>query len=122
MNLVNDLVHLSYSSVPNYSELMVGVPTDYKEIKTLRDLLAINYKSASIEQQIRGNLVSKIESGQNPYRGIIGYDDDVIPALNRALLSGNDLPNPLQRIYCPPSPLSEVLLLTTFQLQFPKMN
>ncbi len=91
MNLVNDLVHLSYSSVPNYSELMVGVPTDYKEIKTLRDLLAINYKSASIEQQIRGNLVSKIESGQNPYRGIIGYDDDVIPALNRALLSGHDL-------------------------------
>ncbi|HEY7082156.1 MAG TPA: AAA family ATPase [Nitrososphaeraceae archaeon] len=91
MTLVNDLVHLSYSSVPNYSELMIGVPTDYKEIRTLRDLLAINYKSPSIEQQIRGNLVSKIESGQNPYRGIIGYDDDVIPALNRALLSGHDL-------------------------------
>ena len=91
MTLVNDLVHLSYSSVPNYSELMIGVPTDYKEIRTLRDLLAINYKSPSTEQQIRGNLVSKIESGQNPYRGIIGYDDDVIPALNRALLSGHDL-------------------------------
>jgi magnesium chelatase subunit I len=70
---------------------MIGVPTDYKEIRTLRDLLAINYKSPSTEQQIRGNLVSKIESGQNPYRGIIGYDDDVIPALNRALLSGHDL-------------------------------
>ncbi|HEY7573000.1 MAG TPA: AAA family ATPase [Nitrososphaeraceae archaeon] len=91
MNSVNDLVHLSYSSVPNYSELMIGVPTDYKEIKTLRDLLTMNYKSPSVEQQIRGNLVSKIESGKNPYRGIIGYDDDVIPALNRALLSGHDL-------------------------------
>ena len=91
MNSINDLVHLSYSSIPKYSELMLGVPTGFKEIKTLGDLLTINYKPPTIEQQIRGNLVSKIQSGQNPYRGIIGYDDDVVPALNRAILSGHDL-------------------------------
>jgi magnesium chelatase subunit I len=91
MSSVNDLVHLSYSSIPNYSELMPGVPACFREIKTLGDLLTINYKPPTIEQQIRGNLVSKIQSGQNPYRGIIGYDDDVVPALNRAILSGHDL-------------------------------
>ena len=91
MKSISDLVNLAYSSIPNYSESMVGVPTYYKDIKTLEDLLAINYKPPTIEQQIRGNLISKIESGQNPYRGIIGYDDDVVPALNRALLSGHDL-------------------------------
>jgi magnesium chelatase subunit I len=91
MNSITDLVHLSYSSIPKYSELMLGVPTGFKEIKTLGDLLTINYKQPTIEQQIRGNLVSKIQSGQNPYRGIIGYDEDVVPALNRAILSGHDL-------------------------------
>ncbi len=91
MSSINNLVHLSYSSIPNYSELMLGVPACFREIKTLGDLLTINYKPPTIEQQIRGNLVSKIQSGQNPYRGIIGYDDDVVPALNRAILSGHDL-------------------------------
>src|SRR5690349_11804907 len=91
MSSINDLVYHSYSSIPNYSELMPGVPACFREIKTLGDLLTINYKPPTIEQQIRGNLVSKIQSGQNPYRGIIGYDDDVLPALDRAILSGHDL-------------------------------
>src|SRR6476620_3650153 len=91
MSSINDLVYHSYSSIPNYSELMPGVPACFREIKTLGDLLTINYKPPTIEQQIRCNLVSKIQSGQNPYRGIIGYDDDVLPALDRAILSGHDL-------------------------------
>jgi magnesium chelatase subunit I len=91
MSSINDLVYRSYSSIPNYSELMPGVPACFREIKTLGDLLTIKYKPPTIEQQIRGNLVSKIQSGQNPYRGIIGYDDDVVPALDRAILSGHDL-------------------------------
>ena len=91
MNSIKDLVHISYSSAPNYHELTPGVPTDFKQIRTLGDLLRINYKSTTIEQQIRGNLIIKIQSGQNPYPGIIGYDGDVVPALNRAILSGHDL-------------------------------
>ena len=91
MSSIKDLVHLSYSSAPNYYELMIGVPTNFKQIKTLGDLLRINYKPTTVERQIRGNLISKIQLGQNPYRGIIGYDDDIIPALNRAVLAGHDL-------------------------------
>src|ERR1041385_110463 len=88
---IEDIVHRSYNVKPKYTEILPGVPEDYKEIKTLRDLLQINYKHVSVEEQIRGNLIAKIKKGEHPYRGIIGYEDDVIPAINRAILSGHDI-------------------------------
>jgi len=88
---IEDIVHRSYNLKPKYTEILPGVPEDYKEIKTLRDLLQINYKHISVEEQIRGNLIAKMKNGQHPYSGIIGYDDDVIPAINRAILSGHDI-------------------------------
>jgi magnesium chelatase subunit I len=70
---------------------MPGVPEDYKQVKTLGDLLKINYKHVTVEEQLRGNLVSKLKAGVHPYPGIIGYDDDVVPGINRAILSGHDV-------------------------------
>ncbi len=87
----DDLVRRSYSSKPKYTEIMPGVPEDYKQVKTLGDLLKINYKHATVEEQLRGNLIAKLRAGENPYPGIIGYDDDVVPAVNRAILSGHDI-------------------------------
>lgn len=81
----------SYQSYPKYNEIFPGVPENYKEIKTLRDLLEINYKYVKVDRQIRGNLISRIKKGENPYKGIIGYDDDVIPSINRGILAGHDL-------------------------------
>ena len=88
---VEELVHRCYNTKPKYAETMPGVPEDYKEIKTLGDLLKVNYKHASVESQLRGNLIKKLRSGENPFPGIIGYQDDVIPSINRAILSGHDL-------------------------------
>jgi magnesium chelatase subunit I len=70
---------------------MPGVPEDYTQVKTLGDLLRINYKHVTVEEQMRGNLIAKLKMGEHPYPGIIGYDDDVVPAVNRAILSGHDL-------------------------------
>lgn len=81
----------SYKSDPTYNEIFPGVPQNYKEIKTLKDLLEINYKHANVDDQIRGNLITLLKKGINPYRGIIGYDDDVIPSINRGILAGHDL-------------------------------
>jgi magnesium chelatase subunit I len=86
-----DVVHRSYSSKPKYTEVMPGVPEDYKQVKTLGDLLKINYRHATVEEQLRGNLVAKLRTGEHPYPGIIGYDDDVVPAVNRAVLAGHDM-------------------------------
>jgi magnesium chelatase subunit I len=88
---VEEIVHHSYASKPKYTELVPGVPEDYKQIKTLGDLLKINYKHISVGEQMRGNLIVKMKKGDHPYSGIIGYDDDVIPSLNRAILSGHDM-------------------------------
>jgi magnesium chelatase subunit I len=81
----------SYQSYPIYNEIFPGVPENYKEIKTLRDLLEINYKHVKVDLQIRGNLIRFIKKGENPYKGIIGYDDDIIPSINRGILAGHDL-------------------------------
>ena len=70
---------------------MAGVPEYYKQIKTLGDLLDIRYKHVPIEEQMRMNLIMKMKSNEYPYKGIVGYDEDVIPAVNRAILSGHDI-------------------------------
>jgi magnesium chelatase subunit I len=88
---IEEMVHRSYDSKPKYTEVMPGVPEDYKQVKTLGDLLKISYKHVTVEEQMRGNLIAKLKKGEHPYPGIIGYDDDVIPAVNRAILSGHDI-------------------------------
>jgi magnesium chelatase subunit I len=88
---IAEVVHRSYGSKPKYTEVMPGVPEDYKHVKTLGDLLNMNYKHATVEEQMRGNLIAKLRKGERPYPGIIGYDEDIIPAINRAILSGHDL-------------------------------
>ena len=86
-----NLVNRSYDSRPKYTEMMAGLPEDYKQIKTLRDLLDINYKLVGAKEQIRGNLISKIKSNMVKYPGIIGLEDDVVPSLDRAILSLHDV-------------------------------
>jgi len=86
-----NLVTRSYTSAPKYSEIMAGVPEDYKQIKTLGDLLEINYKIVGAKEQLRRNLISKIRTNQTKYPGIIGFENDVIPAIDRAILSSHDI-------------------------------
>jgi magnesium chelatase subunit I len=88
---IEEMVHRSYNSKPKYTEIMPGVPEDYRQVKTLGDILKMNYKHVAVEEQMRGNLIAKLKKGEHPYPGIIGYDADVVPAVNRAILSGHDL-------------------------------
>ena len=90
-NDYENLVKQSYSSAPKYTELKAGLPEDYEEINTLGDLLEINYKLVGVKEQLRQNLISLINSGNPKYPKIIGFDQDVIPSLDRAILSGHDV-------------------------------
>ncbi|MDX1596792.1 MAG: sigma 54-interacting transcriptional regulator, partial [Nitrosopumilaceae archaeon] len=85
------MVENSYNTPPKYTEIKAGVPEDFEDITTLRDLLAIDYKMVEVRQQIRKNLISIMNQGGTKYPGIIGFDEDVIPALDRALLSQHDV-------------------------------
>ncbi|MEM4274592.1 MAG: AAA family ATPase [Candidatus Nitrosocaldaceae archaeon] len=86
-----ELVNNSYRSQPKYDEIQAGLPEDYKDIKTLGDLLNISYKHASVYTQLSKNLINKRKNNENPYHGIIGYDDDVIPSTDRAILARHDI-------------------------------
>lgn len=88
---VADLIKSSYFGNSTFKESYYNVPDNYKEIKTLKDLLEIKYKYKSTKNQLRENLINKIRNYENPFPGIIGFNDTVIPAIKRALLSGHDI-------------------------------
>lgn len=64
---------------------------DITKIKTLGELKKSGYKSKSIKQEIRENLIKKIKAKENPFPGILGYEDSVIPDTERALLSQHNI-------------------------------
>ena len=62
-----------------------------RDIKTLGELKASGYKPKSIKDEIRDNLKKKISAGKTSYEGVLGFDDTVIPDLERALLSKHNI-------------------------------
>lgn len=64
---------------------------DSNNIKTLGELKKNGYTSKSIKQEIRDNLIAKIKAKENPFPGILGYEDSVIPDTERALLSQHNI-------------------------------
>jgi magnesium chelatase subunit I len=91
MDDIQELVARSYSTAPKYAQAKAGLPEDHAEIRTIRDLLEINYKILDAKEQLRQNLIALMNGGAKKYPGILGYDDDVIPALDRAILSRHDI-------------------------------
>src|SRR5215210_5248896 len=61
------------------------------KINTLGDLKKNGYVSRSIKDEIRANLIKKIQAKENPFPGILGYEDSVIPDTERALLSRHNI-------------------------------
>jgi magnesium chelatase subunit I len=65
----------------------MGLPT----IKTLGELKKSGYKSISIKEELRKNLISKLRNKETVFSGIWGYEETVIPDLERAILAGHDI-------------------------------
>ncbi|WP_297696404.1 magnesium chelatase [uncultured Eudoraea sp.] len=64
---------------------------DYKNISTLGALKSAAYKSQSIKDELRKNLRDKISKGEQTFHGIWGYEESVIPELERAILSRHNI-------------------------------
>jgi magnesium chelatase subunit I len=62
-----------------------------KHINTLGELKESGYKPKSIKEEIRSNLVRKLQNKEDTFTGIIGYEDSVIPDVERALLSKHNI-------------------------------
>jgi magnesium chelatase subunit I len=56
-------------------------------IQTLGELRQRGGPTRSVKQEIRDNLVRKLQAGERLFPGIIGYDDTVVPQLVNAILS-----------------------------------
>lgn len=60
-------------------------------IKTLGELRKSGYKPRSIKEELRENLIQKLKEGKSSFHGIIGYEDSVIPDVERAILSQHNI-------------------------------
>jgi magnesium chelatase subunit I len=58
---------------------------------TLGALREQGYRSRSVKDEIRKNLLTALREGADAFPGIIGFDDTVLPQLESALLAGHDL-------------------------------
>jgi magnesium chelatase subunit I len=58
---------------------------------TLRELRAGGHVHRSVKAEIRHNLLTRLRSGESRFPGIVGFDDTVLPHVERALLAGHDL-------------------------------
>jgi magnesium chelatase subunit I len=61
------------------------------EIKTLGQLKSAGYQSKTIKQELRQNLIAKLKRKENVFEGIWGYEETVIPEIERAILAGHDI-------------------------------
>ncbi|MFP5039337.1 magnesium chelatase [Parasediminibacterium sp. JCM 36343] len=61
------------------------------KIITLGELKKSGYQPKSIKEEVRKNLIGKIKNKENPFTGILGYEDTVIPDTERALLSRHNI-------------------------------
>ena len=60
-------------------------------IQTLGELKAAGYRSKSIKDELRDNLIQHIESGTTAFPGVFGFENSVIPELERAILSRHNI-------------------------------
>jgi len=57
---------------------------------TLGQLRASGWESVPVKEEVRRNAAARIVAGTPVVRGVVGYDDTVLPQLENALLAGHD--------------------------------
>ena len=62
-----------------------------ENIKTLGELKKSGYISKSIKDELRDNLIQKIKNKETTFEGVHGYENTVIPELERAILSRHNI-------------------------------
>jgi magnesium chelatase subunit I len=58
---------------------------------TLGELKASGYRSRSVKEELRHNLIRRLETDEPKFEGIVGFEDTVVPQVENALLSGQDI-------------------------------
>ena len=64
---------------------------NHSTIKTLGQLKKSGYQTKSVKEEIRQNLILRLQRKEETFPGILGYEDSVIPDTERALLSRHNI-------------------------------
>ena len=59
--------------------------------RTLGELRATGHEHRPVKTEVRENLLAAMRAGRPRFPGIVGFDETVLPALERALLAGHDV-------------------------------
>jgi magnesium chelatase subunit I len=70
---------------------MSSPQTSFEPARTLGELKQSGYQSVSVKDELRANLIKKLRSGEKLFRGIVGYDETVIPQLVNAILARHNV-------------------------------
>src|SRR6195952_1964670 len=60
-------------------------------ITTLGQLKQTDYRSRSVKEELRENLIRQLQKSEDGFEGIIGFEDTVIPDLQTAILSRHNI-------------------------------
>jgi magnesium chelatase subunit I len=58
---------------------------------TITELRDSGWRSRTVKEELRANLLSRLAAGGEVLPGVVGYDDTVVPAIENAILAGQDL-------------------------------
>ena len=64
---------------------------DITTIKTLGELKTQGYKTKPVKDELRDNLTKNIKQNIDSFEGVIGYENTVIPQVERAILSKHNV-------------------------------
>src|SRR5215218_7876055 len=59
--------------------------------RTVGELRAAGYAYRTVKEELRENLLAEMRSGAPRFPGIVGFDDTVLPEVERAILAGHDM-------------------------------
>lgn len=58
---------------------------------TLGELKQMGYRPQSVKDELRENLIAALQKGQNVFEGVLGYEDTVVPDIQRAILARHNI-------------------------------
>ena len=58
---------------------------------TLGELRSAGYRSRTVKEELRTNLLRRLAEGEDILPGVVGYSETVLPAVENAILAGQDL-------------------------------
>ena len=58
---------------------------------TLGALRASGWRSRSVKEELRANLIARLAAGETILPGVVGYEESVVPAIENAILAGQDI-------------------------------